>query len=70
MPKTVDIFATRLPSFCVLTGASDRGEDWLNEHIGPERAAEHRYAPDILMGAHRDGLTVSLDGRLADAPRG
>jgi len=64
-----DIFATRLQSFCVFTGASERGEQWLTEHIGTERAAEHRYAPDILMGAHIDGLRVALDGRIADAPR-
>lgn len=38
----------------------------------PQRGAyraEHRYGPDILLAAHNAGLTVALDGQVADAPR-
>lgn len=72
--KTVDINAWSNPSFLRIIPATPAGELWCDEHINAEPAfgcymAEHRYGPDILSAAHNAGLTVALDGKIADAPR-
>lgn len=72
---TPDIQAWTDPSFLHITPTTERGEVWCWDHINAEPSpagdwlAEHRYGPDILLAAHRAGLTVELDGRVADVPR-
>lgn len=53
---------------------TDAGREWCADHINAEAhagvyLAEHRYGPDILLAAHNAGLTVALDGQVADVPR-
>jgi len=75
MTQRIDIDATTHPSFLVIVPTTDEGADWCAEHIYADLdpngvyVAEHRYGPDILLAAHNDGLTVALDGQIADAPR-
>lgn len=69
-----DINAWRNPSFVSIIPETAAGRDWCADHINaePQRGvylAEHRYGPDILLAAHNAGLTVALDGQVADAPR-
>lgn len=74
----IDIHAVTDSSLLSIMPLTRAGVDWMAEYVG-ERAdgtadkpiyyAEHRYGPDILLGAHHDGLTVSLNGRVADAAR-
>lgn len=50
----------------LLSGASDEGTGWLDDHLPkpndwePEgwHVVEHRYVADIVHGAINDGLTV------------
>lgn len=71
----MDIEATDGPSFLEVKGKTEEGINWLlqytSEYDPLEYAlyVEHRYGPDLLLGAHNDGLVVSLDGKIADAPR-
>lgn len=72
--KTVDINAWSNPSFLRIIPATPAGELWCDAHINAEPClgaynSEHRYGPEILSAAHNAGLTVALDGRIADAPR-
>lgn len=69
-----DIQAWSHPGFVRVVPLTDRGWDWADAHINADTVqgaylAEHRYGPDILLAAHNAGLTVALDGRVADAPR-
>lgn len=69
-----DINAWRNPSFVRIVPEADAGAAWCAAHIyaEPQRGAylaEHRYGPDILLAAHNAGLTVAIDGQVADAPR-
>lgn len=71
---SIDINAWRDMSFVRIVPETERGETWCAEHINAEPyagayMAEHRYGPDILSAAHNAGLTVALDGDIADAPR-
>lgn len=70
----VDINAWTNPSFVRIVPETDEGTDWCEGHIYGEPLrgayhAEHRYGPVILLAAHNAGLTVALDGRIADADR-
>jgi hypothetical protein len=69
-----DLNAWTYPAFVRIVPETDAGEAWCGAHIyaEPDRGAyhaEHRYGPTILLAAHNAGLTVALDGRIADAPR-
>jgi hypothetical protein len=75
---SVDIDARTNASFLNIMPCSPEGEAWMLENVGPAYPPEHqwpvyyveyRYGPDILLGAHNDGLTVALDGRIANAER-
>jgi hypothetical protein len=49
-----------------------KGRKWAEDHTLDGLSfepllIEHRFGPALLLGAYQDGLTVSLDGRLADA---
>lgn len=74
----IDISAVGDMSFLRIMPTSEAGETWLLENVGestaglgqwPTYLCEHRYGPDLLLGAHNAGLTVALNGRIADAPR-
>jgi hypothetical protein len=70
----IDLNAWWHASLLRIVPETDAGERWCSEHINAEPAlgaynAEHRYGPDILLAAHNSGLTVALDGKIADAPR-
>lgn len=70
----IDINAYYHPSFLSIVPETVEGDAWCKRHIYAEPLAgayhaEHRYGPDILCAAHNAGLTVALDGRVADAPR-
>lgn len=72
----IDIAARDVGAFLVVGPLTPAGEAWLDEHLSGEDEwrggslyVEHRFGPDLLMGAHMDGLTVALDGQIADAPR-
>lgn len=62
-------------SILTIEPETPEGVEWCAEHIYAEPEpggiyyAEHRYGPDILAAAHHAGLTVALDGRIADAAR-
>lgn len=69
-----DIEAWLHASYVSIVPRTDLGVEWCDEHIFAEPLmgayhAEHRYGPDILLAAHNAGLSVEIDGRLADAPR-
>lgn len=73
-----DITASTRSSFATINATSPAGEAWMIDNVGEPDAApgsisawyvEHRYAPDILLAAYTFGLTVRVDGKLADAPR-
>lgn len=61
----IDINAWSHASLLRIIPETEEGEKWCFLHIN----AEHRYGPDILLAAHNAGLTVALDGEIADAPR-
>jgi hypothetical protein len=69
----VDIAAFHHPSFLIVEPKTEAGENWLLQYtdeydpLEGRLYVEHRYGPDLLLGAHQDGLVVSLDGRIADA---
>jgi hypothetical protein len=72
----IDIEATWEPSLLHVRALTPDGECWLDERIegeatwqGDTLLVEHRFGPDILLGAHADGLTVALDGRIVDVER-
>jgi hypothetical protein len=72
----IDIDATWTEPFLLVRATSLEGDAWLSDRIeseaiwqGDTLLVEHRFGPDILLGAHNDGLVVALDGRIADAPR-
>lgn len=74
----VDIDARSNASFLNVMPTSEEGEAWLLENVGvgsgfegqwPVYYVEHRYGPDLLLGAHNEGLTVALDGHIANAER-
>lgn len=70
----VDINAWLYPWGARIVPETEDGFDWCEGHINAEPQAgaylaEHRYAPDILKAAHDSGLTVAVDGQVADAPR-
>jgi hypothetical protein len=72
----VDIQALWTPAFLIVRAATLDGDAWLNERVEGEATwdgdcllVEHRFGPDFLLGAHVEGLTVSLDGKVADVPR-
>lgn len=51
----------------LLTPVSDAACEWVEDHLAPDRqylgegiAVEHRYIRDIIEGARRDGLVVSV----------
>lgn len=74
MSTPVDINAYHHPNLLRIVPETDAGERWCWEHINAEPQsgaymAEHRYGPDILQAAHNAGLTVALDGEIADTPR-
>lgn len=74
LPPVIDIQASHLPSFLIITPTTGEGSDWCADHINAlpiagSYHAEHRYGPDILLAAHNAGLTVALDGQVADVPR-
>lgn len=69
-----DIVGTSTPSFLMVSGRTAKGRKWLRINVGGFQylgsyAVEHRYGPDILLGAHNAGLTVECDGRLVDVER-
>lgn len=71
---TVDINAWSHASLLHIIPETDAGEVWCWKHINAQPISgaymsEHRYGPDILLAAHNAGLTVALDGKIADAPR-
>lgn len=71
---TIDLNAWRHPSFVRIVPETDAAAEWCEEHINAEPQlgayyAEHRFGPDILLAAHNAGLSVALDGRVADALR-
>jgi hypothetical protein len=55
-------------SIALIRGASDYGQEWLDENVAGELwlggciAADHRCAAAIFEGAIGEGLTVSLNG--------
>ena len=75
----IDIDATTTPAFLIVRATTLDGERWLADRLEGEAASrlarpdalyvEHRFGPDLLLGAHNDGLTVALDGQIADAER-
>lgn len=71
----VDIEAFDGQSFLEVKGKTEDGVNWLLQYtseydpLDDALYVEHRYGPDLLQGAHQAGLVVSLDGRIADAPR-
>lgn len=74
----VDIDACDVRSFLSVMPTSETGLAWLRENVGPGQPGrgqwpvyyvEHRFGPDLLLGAHNAGLAVSLDGRIADVER-
>lgn len=72
--SAVDISASRTSSFCNIRPLTDAGWDWMEKNVQGEEirgawAVEDRYAPALLLGAHQAGLTIVLDGRIANAPR-
>lgn len=58
-----DIDSTQTSFCCVVTGETDAGRDWLAENVSGDGLVEPRYIDDILLGAFRDGLTISIDGQ-------
>lgn len=76
MATIIDIDARWTPSLLHVTALTAHGECWLLDRIEGEATwigdtwlVEHRFGPDLLLGAHDDGLTVALDGCVADAAR-
>lgn len=76
MTPAIDIAATWTPAFLLVRAETPDGDAWLSERIegeaiwqGDTLVVEHRFGPDILLGAHNDGLTVALDGRVCDVAR-
>jgi hypothetical protein len=72
----IDVDATRCEPFCMITPRTARARAWVRWNVdngatwdGDTMFAEHRYAPFLLSAMHEYGLTVRLDGRVADAPR-
>lgn len=74
----IDVDACNIGSFLNVVPTSEAGLDWLTKNVGPGDQGrgqwpvyhvEHRFGPDLLLGAHNAGLTVSLDGRIADVER-
>lgn len=68
-----DIAATWSPAFLQVRGVTLHGEAWLSDRLEGEATwsgdvllVEHRFGPDLLLGAHMEGMTVSLDGRTVD----
>ncbi len=62
-----DIQTENHGSIILLRPLTDAAISWVNEHIGsdngyqpywPTVLAEPRYVTEIVLGAHRDGLTV------------
>lgn len=57
-------------SIALIRGASEAGQEWLDEKVQAEPwqmfcgaiAADHRCASDILEGAIAEGFLVSLNG--------
>lgn len=57
-------------SIALIRGASEAGQEWLDEKVqaepwqmfGTAIAADHRCASAILEGAIEDGFTVELNG--------
>lgn len=71
---TIDINAWSHASLLRIIPETEEGEKWCYDHINSlplsgAYNAEHRYGPDILLAAHNAGLTVALDGEIADTPR-
>ncbi len=75
---SIDIDARAHASFLDIMPISAAAIEWMRQYVGetsnkadqfPVYHVEHRYGPDILLGAHQDGLTVALNGRIADASR-
>ena len=63
---TIDVAITYHGSVCVITGVSDEGKAWVEEHLPDVAAqrwaggivAEPRYVPAIIAGAMADGLEI------------
>ena len=73
-----DIDAHDFNTFLSVRPSSETGLEWLRNNAGPGEPGgplgpvyyvEHRFGPDLLLGAHNAGLVVSLDGRIADVER-
>ena len=71
-----DIEATWTLAFLVVRSTSIEGDSWLADRLegeaiwqGETLLVEHRFGPDLLLGAHTEGLTVELDGRIVDIGR-
>lgn len=70
-----DVRAFRNDSLLVIYPLTAEAVDWFDDNTEwePSQRArgvvvcEHRYGPDLLMGAYQSGLSVSLDGVMADA---
>lgn len=60
-----DLDSAQTSFCCILTALTDAGRDWLVENVGEDfdGYVEPRYIDDILLGAFRDGLTISIDGQ-------
>lgn len=65
MSDIADIETTWTPSFCLVNPISEAGIEWceqnINDLIDPRNRmipVEHKYFPDIVLGARADGLTV------------
>jgi hypothetical protein len=64
----IDIEAWTSDAFLTIRPLTMRAEAWVSDNIeweaiwvGDTFVCEHRYGLDLLLGAHQDGLTVSLD---------
>jgi len=63
----MDLLFENLGTIVLLSGSTKRGRRWIARNvaaelsIGGKTAVEPRYAPDILEGAQRAGLTTHID---------
>lgn len=77
MSGAEDVRAFRMESVLVIFPRTDAARQWFADNCEPTAfdqargvvTCEHRFGPDLLDGAYQSGLSVTLDGRAADAER-